>query len=584
MSENYNNIEDLFKDSFEKAKVKPSEQTWNNIENQLRSESYFYDKFNGYLVKPSARIWSNIQRKLFYVNFFRFNFSTFNFYYLVSILALLFIGTYSVISENIGYNQNALVTNNQDVSNYDIKPVETFLNTNDENKSDNNNNSQIFNKTVTEVNTDIEENDIIENINLTQVNYVANDINNNENIATEINADVEENDIIENIDLNPVDNVADDINNEENIAKEINTVVEKNDVIENINLTPADLVADVINNKENIAKEINAVVEEVNSVSYNAEYKTIGHEIINLIHKGPITLNTDSLIAFSDFEYKDTLGTDAFGDPIITETTNWSLDVLLDPAFTSSIIRTTSAENNNYEETYNNALSPMLSNSFGININYSYKNFIVQSGIYYKKFNEQFNYDQEVLLIDTTSYYETEYQYEQQYDTIFVFDLDEYLDSGDTSYIPYTISNTVKVPYEVLVTDYDSSMTDQNIKVKNTYSYIEIPLSIGYQFKQNKFTVSPKFGLITGLYINSSGKSLNSSYNIEDINNEKQTYIIPSFSMIAAIGFEYKINDFFSFVANPYYRKSINSIFIKSQPISHKFNAYGLKLGIRYNF
>ena len=546
MSENYNNIEDLFKNSFEKAKVNPSEQTWNNIENQLRSESYFYNKFKGYLVKPSTIIWNNIQRKLFYINFFRFNFSTFNFYYLVSILALLFIGTYSIISENTDFNQNALVTNNQHVNDYDIKPVEAFLNTTNENKSYN--------------------------------------IDNKENIATEINTVVEENDIIENIDLTPVDNVADDINNKENIAKEINAVIEKNDVVENINITPVDLVADVINNEENIATEINAVVDKVNSVSYNTGYKTIGYEIINLIHKGPITLNTDSLITFSDFEYKDTLGTDAFGDPIIMETTNWSLDILLDPAFTSSIIRTTSVEDNNYEETYNNALSPMLSNSFGININYSYKNLIVQGGVCYKKFNEQFNYNQEVLLIDTISYYETEYRYEQQFDTIFVFDLDEYLETGDTNYIPYTISNTVKVPYEVSVTDYDSSMSDQNIKVRNTYSYIEIPLSIGYQFKQNKFTVSPKFGLITGLYINSSGKSLNSTYSIEDINNEKQTYIIPSFSMIATIGFEYKINDFFSFVADPYYRKSINSIFIKSNPISHKFNAYGLKLGIRYNF
>ncbi len=529
MSKEFRNIEDLFKDSFENAKVTPNKEIWDNIENNLRSESYFHNKFKSYFVQPSNKIWTNIQRKLFYLNFFRFSLQRFNVYYLSSIIALLLLI----------YNYSG---NNNQQNIYPSTSLQNFEN----------NNKGTRNIKIKKTN-----NNFIAEVPNTKHSaiLIKSQPNNNNYNKTAANTTTTQTDKTgtlpektEPVTSNNRTNITN--NNIENIIDTKNTITETN--------------------KQNLPAQTTLQ-------TYNKKVETIATKKAGLITLSPY-------ITHPVLPYKDTLGVNVFGEPIVVDITKWSFDIIWSPLVTNSNIETNNFENEQYITEYNNALSPALSHSFGINTNFEYKNLIIQSGIYYHQFKENFKYNEPVLLVDTINYYETYYTYEPVVDTTYILDLDEWLNNNNVVYIEYIDTNIVKTPNQRQLTEYDTTYTSKQIIAKNKYTYVEIPLTVGYQFKNDKLTIAPKMGLITGLYINSSGKILNNSYQTSDLAYNKQEYIKAHFSAYSSIEIRYKLNDFFSVIADPYYRKSLNSIFNKTNNISYKFGSYGLKLGIRYKF
>ena len=149
------------------------------------------------------------------------------------------------------------------------------------------------------------------------------------------------------------------------------------------------------------------------------------------------------------------------------------------------------------------------------------------------------------------------------------------------------LQETITTPIDsALVTDYDSSSTKTIYSNKNTYSYFEIPLIIGYEFKKSKFTFTPKVGLITGIFINSRGKtiSLIDRESIVDISKNDLPFIKANFTLLLGMGVNYQMNNNMSLLAEPFYRTNLNSILSENHYISQRFNNIGIRFGVRYRF
>lgn len=554
MSDNLRNIEDLFRETFENAKVTPNEETWNNIENNLRSESYFKNKFSGYFVQPSNSVWVNIQRRLILINFFRFNLTSFNFYYLSSFIVML------ILAFNL-FDGNA-----------EGLRIESIAQNSELQFKEPNNNNYENDKLINQF-----DNNEIVNTYISEVRVVDNNIDINEAEIPNDKLINEEKSIIVNTEIADQEYSNEIVINENTVDEIENSNFNANEIVE-YNLTNEELATTESINNNNLNESINLDNELIN-------ISLIENPKINLLElKNYSSIPNNSLGNIFEINYIDTLAYDAFGSPILWDKTKWSVELVYSPFISMSDINILNSENKLYEETLNKAISPALSNLYGFNLNFAYKNILIQGGIHYNQFKENFKYNELFKQVDTTINYETYYTYEESITTYWVLDLDTYLTTGETVLIEVIDTSIIKVPNQKLVTSYDSLIVNKPIRNKNKYSYIDFPITFGYQFKQNKFVFTPKIGLITGLYINSSGNYINSSYIVNDVNSDKLPYIKIHFSSLASIGIEYKLNDFFSIIADPYIRTSLNSIYQKNSNTSYKFNAYGLRLGLRYNF
>ncbi|MFH2094225.1 MAG: hypothetical protein ABIJ16_00890, partial [Bacteroidota bacterium] len=227
--------------------------------------------------------------------------------------------------------------------------------------------------------------------------------------------------------------------------------------------------------------------------------------------------------------------------------------------------------------------SPSYSGSANLHISASYKNVFLESGVNYASFGELFAYNENIQIIDSSIITNTVWYQEYLYDTVWFVNLDSLI-AGDTVYIPLVDSTIHKYTVDEYSTEYDTSVTKTSRHSTNRYRYIEIPLMAGYTFKSGRFSLTPKGGLITGLLIRTSGKTLMPDYSVTGLSESNQPYVRPVFSLAAGIGISYMINSHFSVIADPYYRKNITSVFTKDYPVDSRFTAYGIRVGLRYTF
>ncbi len=81
------------------------------MENTNDIEKLFKESFDDYKVVPDNNVWNSIQKKLWLNEFFKLNFLSFNFYYLVIIVAITILGIkYS--NETNNYVSNKIIANN----------------------------------------------------------------------------------------------------------------------------------------------------------------------------------------------------------------------------------------------------------------------------------------------------------------------------------------------------------------------------------------------------------------------------------------------------------------------------------------
>ncbi len=220
-----------------------------------------------------------------------------------------------------------------------------------------------------------------------------------------------------------------------------------------------------------------------------------------------------------------------------------------------------------------------LSGSFGLGINFHKPRITYSSGLYYTKFRENFNFLATDYRTDTVLAYRYFTTTEMRIDTVLIQDIDAlpeivYYTYYDTNYVSKIDSN--------LVHKIDTTFYKFNDKSLNTYSYIEIPIVLSYNFYYPNFTFSPQFGIITSFFVNSKGKivslaNLNQSESLE----KESRFADINMSIYGGVKFNYFLSARFDFFTSAYFRRNIHSIF-KDYPINSQFNTFGLNFGIRY--
>ncbi|HBF87105.1 MAG TPA: hypothetical protein DDX39_00575 [Bacteroidales bacterium] len=280
----------------------------------------------------------------------------------------------------------------------------------------------------------------------------------------------------------------------------------------------------------------------------------------------------------------DTLGVNYLGNPIIRKNSKWSLDLYGGPLVSNSILFTQNKENQRYIEARNEVETPVLHYSAGLNLNYKINNIVISSGLSVSEIGETYNYKVNAAYIDTLHYFTYQNSGYMQKDTISYLNMDSLM-VGDTSYVYFVEYNWVSTYDSVLVVDYDTIKTLNTFKERNKYRYVEIPLMFGFEFEKEKYSCTVSGGLITGILYKTQGLSMDKRILTDNVSiDDKRQFVQTQFSLALAVGFAYKLNNKFSLLAEPYFRKTINSIYPEKIAYLQKYNSYGMKVGIRYRF
>jgi len=540
-------IENLFSNSFNNYSVEPNNSAWEGIETNLNEDfaSFEYKaKFNNYTYTPSSAVWNKIATKLWLNNFIYFSYNSFNIYYAASIIFALIGG---VILFNHTNKLNSKISFNNKITN-----------TINSNKSSNNSLS-FTNKTSNNNNNNLDyinSNNIINNTN-TPNNSIVNNNNNNNTIPS----------------FNP----------------------EKTDSLKRKN--------------SNIINPNNLIVE---NTTKSLEPEPV---IITKYIKDTVIIRDTIKMVIRDTIFKDK------AKDILSKGTDfsaWSIDAYYSPMMFNISTKTP----NNMQENIDTSYSSIYNWSLGLNANYKIKNFNIQAGVAFTKYTENYTYTDEQITtnkyndkrfmavgnytyidkytdwviygshteieLDTvsSSYELVEHQIEHAtiIDTVWSYNIDSsaVIVMDSTKVIKYDTITAIKYD-SVDVVVVDTIKEIHFVDVRNQYSYIEIPIMIGYEFNsKHKFSYVINAGLVTGIFINAKGKGITLSNEIVDLNS--LPFMKLNLTGMATAGVHYKFTTEMSLILEATFRKNFTSIYKPDYFIEKRFNSLGLRIGVKYRF
>lgn len=128
--------------------------------------------------------------------------------------------------------------------------------------------------------------------------------------------------------------------------------------------------------------------------------------------------------------------------------------------------------------------------------------------------------------------------------------------------------------------------TTVKLKLTNTYSYIEIPFNIGYQFKLgNKHIITPNIGTTLSFFTHAKGQSIAPNLGLHNIaDNSLYNYRKMVSSWQVQLNYNYLITNKIQFETGIQYRKNINGIYSSSYEAKEKLMNLGLSFGLNYKF
>ena len=226
----------------------------------------------------------------------------------------------------------------------------------------------------------------------------------------------------------------------------------------------------------------------------------------------------------------------------------------------------------------NESESPKLSYHIGANYKTYYNNWFVSFGINYHRIDDRATYSLPTLDIDSviSSYM----VFNNTYNKVI------------TGYIqnPNDTSSLIPV-YDIIVSQdtsfvndiyYDTNKVVKNYSYTNTYSYIEVPLMLGREFRYKQMVFDLAGGVSWGRLIKSEVMIPNLDQNKMLEAQQTETIIVKNtFNAILGMGVGYQINENNVLFARPELRYNINSIFDKTYPIDQKYLQLRLSLGMR---
>ncbi|MBU0763910.1 MAG: hypothetical protein KJ607_03640 [Bacteroidetes bacterium] len=591
MESELGNIGEILREGLENHRVEPDSRVWDNIEQELgaRQLSRFNkDTFERLAVQPSARLWQIISRKLWLYHFYRFTPNQFNIYYLTAslviatgITAIILSGTQnpaSFVTENPAGHPSLTEGNNAPLS------VRTENGMSGESSTDES--VHIFSDagTPTEFSGQNQTQPSGQSIapaseNSTAAVKVAGTTSSSE---TELDAGNS------TLPASPDDDagIASEygttdagyrVNDSE--SGKGNTGQKAPDIIENEAFTAGEDVPLSTGTGNSGSPEVKNEIQTEPGIT---DIRLAGRKacLIEINERVNLPDLPDGNTETITLEYPDTVGVNAQGEPIVIESDHWYLDFYVSPVYTNSRIFAVSPEYTDYAAQREDKESPAFTwiGSAGANAALSHKNIIFQTGINYSGFGE--TYTNYVNTLERKDFYDYFSSGHYNYDTIMFTQVDSMLE-GSSYQVPYVCSTWVETTDSALVTDIDTIRSGP-VDFRNTYRYLEIPVAIGYELKHNRFTYSLKAGLITGIFLNASGKTLSLQ---DDLYSTDLSAELPfnkfAFSTTAALGVTYDAGHRIGIFGEVYYRHRLNSLFAGNYHVGQKHHLTGFRAGVR---
>ncbi len=221
---------------------------------------------------------------------------------------------------------------------------------------------------------------------------------------------------------------------------------------------------------------------------------------------------------------------------------------------------------------------PKLSYHLGINYKTYYEKWFISLGINYHRIEDRATYSLPTIDIDSamssymvfrTTYNQAIVGYVQNpNDTSSLLPIIELQVSQDTSFV-----NEVY---------YDSTKSVKRYSYTNSYSFIEVPLMIGREFRYKHFV----FDIAGGI---SWQRLIKYQVNIPDMDNNQlldlnqtETILVHNtFNGILGLGVGYQLNEGYVLFARPDIRYNLNSMFEKDYPVSQKYLQLRISIGMR---
>ena len=217
--------------------------------------------------------------------------------------------------------------------------------------------------------------------------------------------------------------------------------------------------------------------------------------------------------------------------------------------------------------------------SYNLNLRYAIDKFSFTTGINYFVFGEKINYLFENLKYDTIPFKVNIEDVYWTYDSAGIYQ-DPY--NSDIWYVLYKPTSH-DTTYSVW-TEKDTIIKTTNAqKNRNTYSYFEVPVLVGYNFSHKRFNFELSTGVSFGFLSKTSGYVLNTNNESLIENSDKNLPLNKTtLNYLLVGGISYNLTQRLSIILQPHYKKQLSSVFGNSYPIEQKYSAFGVNGGIRY--
>lgn len=319
-----------------------------------------------------------------------------------------------------------------------------------------------------------------------------------------------------------------------------------------------------------------SIITEEKVVATTFDNKLLHQSHIKYIETGIVDKDnySDVSIIIPEPILIDSMYFDNFSNDIVIATSEikeekasmFSVSIYGSPAITSSILRADDRYSN-YVNLRQNNESPVVSWAVGGDLQVHFKQWFVQVGLDYSVCRNNRNYNYNYQSLDSVNSYFS-------YDTVWVWVYDppnlEYpvMVGIDTTWIPV---------YE------DVNVVSKGV---NEWSYLEIPILIGYNFKINKIGFEVASGISFGFLMNYSVSypKIPDGEGMETFINHDQNINSTMLNYLLKVGVSYPISNKLELIAQPYYKQNLQSLFKEDFPIDQKQSAFGLNIGFRINF
>ncbi len=334
----------------------------------------------------------------------------------------------------------------------------------------------------------------------------------------------------------------------------------------------------------------NTIIANPSLVATNSDNKNITNKNLNPAfvsdenYKSTESKESIELFATKDYLNKTkkvSFDNDQFRKPILVSHRllyHNELEVFAGPNIAFNQLKTNDNSLQNTIDLRNTNEKPKLSYHFGLNYKTYYKNWFVSIGINYHRIEDRASYNVSSIDIDSavssymifsTSYHKTIVGYIQN--------------PNDTnSQIPIYQVTVQQDTSTVHKTYYDSTQSINTTSFTNSYSFIEIPLSIGSEINYKNFVIDISGGVAWNRLIKTQVSIPNEDGSLL-ISGDKLNKVLVknTFNALFSLGVAYRMNEGSLLFIRPEIRYNMNSLFEKSYPISQKYLQIRMSLGMR---